>query len=194
MEGEPGADPRLPRRVVAGIGWVAPAVVLAAPAPAYAASPCALTAVVQTGGVGGAGFDLDLRHSKRIASLTNTSPSNTAILNLTLQVSDLAGNPVTGATVVMAGDETKDAEGNYMIGFSDPSDLGTIPESPIKRISTQTSVLGLVTTKVSTATYQAVDCPSVPRTGTWTVSLSLPGCAPVVVPFTYRVYASSGVC
>mgnify|MGYP000601399765 CR=1 FL=1 len=115
---------------------------------------------------------------------------------LTISVTDLGGAPVNGATVVVSGDEVKDVEGNYMIGFSDVTQLVGFGESMTKRTSTQTSAGGSIVTKVSTATYQRADCttPNFPRTGNWTVVVSLPGCAPVTVPFTYRVYSTAGTC
>ena len=184
----PGPGPRVARRNVAKTAaWVTPTILATAAAPAYAVSmPC--TAVVTTPGLANGVTDLYLRDTKATNSNTNTSPSTTTVVNLTLRI-DCGGVSTAGVSVTVAGDTTTDGEGNYMIGFSPATQTSGFGESPVQKVFTGTTdTNGEVKVKVSTATYSAtggaVDCGFVPRSGTWTVQVE----GQYTTTFTYTVY------
>lgn len=175
----PSVDSAILRRrtLAVGAAWALPAIALAAAAPALAASgepPDLVMVTTSFSGVeGGVYYDLDLRDSLS---------TNGLVKSVTFRLLN-GGLPVVGTAMTVTGDETKDGEGNYMIGFSPPTQTTGFGESPIKRIATlTTNALGEITVKVSTATYGSVDCGSIPRSGTFTVSA-----AGITVTFTYLV-------
>lgn len=178
------------RTVTRGLAWSAPALLVAASAPAYAAS-CPATTTIVTTGLAGNGVDLNLRDNKNQNNNTNISPSNARVVNLSLRVT-CGGVPVSGVSITVAGDSTKDGEGNFMIGFSPASQTSGFTESPIQRtVTVLTDGSGQVRVKVSTAAYSADDCGAIPRSGTWSVSVSLGGSSPTV--FTYLIYDGTAV-
>lgn len=182
-----------------GSAWAVPALVVAAPAPASAVSPSACTATVtlvnSTVMAGGTSVDLYLRDSKNQNSASTEPAANPApavnsspVLNLTFSVATTGGAPIAGLVLTIAGDETRDSENNYMIGFSPTSVSSGFGESSTKKTaSVTTSATGTATVKVSTATYNNADCGFLPRFGTFTVSMMLP-CGSFSQEFTYQVY------
>lgn len=174
------------RSIAAGVAWSVPVIWTAAAAPALAAS-CKVLVEIDTAGLSGSGFDLYLRDTKSTNSATNTLPSTTTVVNLRLRVT-CDGQPLPGAAIVVSGDNTKDGEGNFMIGFSPTTQTSGFGESSVqKTASVVTDAAGLVTVKVSTATYSSVDCGSIPRSGTWWVMVD----GTTIIPFTYEVYDGS---
>ncbi len=185
--------------MVVGSAWAMPALVVAAPAPASAASQSACTAVVtlvdSTVLAGGSSVDLYLRDSKNQNSSSTDPAANPApavnsspVLNLTFSVYTTGGAPIAGLALMVAGDETRDSENNYMIGFSPTSASSGFGESSTKKTaSVTTSATGTATVKVSTATYNNADCGFLPRFGTFTVSMTLP-CGSFMQDFSYQVY------
>lgn len=166
------------RNLVRGSVWTAPVVAVGFPAPASAASCLAKVSISPTG-LSGAGFDLYLRDSLNI---------NANVALMTLTATDLAGLPIIGASVSVFGDEQKDGEGNYMIGFSPTSQTSGFGESPSKRVTAgTTSASGALSVKVSTATYGVVDCGQIPKTGVFTVVVTT-ACGAVPTVFTYQIW------
>lgn len=96
------------------------------------ATSCLAKVSISPTGLSGAGFDLYLRDSLNI---------NTNVALMTLTATDLAGLPIIGASVSVFGDEQKDGEGNYMIGFSPTSQTSGFGESPSKQITAGTTPL-----------------------------------------------------
>lgn len=168
-------DPTQPsrRQLATGAAWTIPAVLLAAPAPAFAASGCALA--ISTAGLGNNGYDLYLRDGKKqIGVSVNTSPTNTLVLQFVLTYT-CGGVGQSGVAVSVAGDSTTDGQGNYMIGFWDTSaPSGTyLTQSSTQAVANLvTNSSGQVSVRVSTATYSLDACPGgIPRSGTWTVTV-----------------------
>ena len=176
------------RSLVAGAAWVAPAVSLASPAPALAASGVYQLTVV-TPGLSDNGADLylcDRKANNPNNNNPNTSPTGQQVLFLTVKVTD-NGLAAPNVTVSFSGDNTKDGEGNYMIAFWDVGVLTGMGESSTKRTASASSDAdGLVTVKVSTATFGQVDCGSMPKQGSVTMSAG----APQVV-LSYTIYDCS---
>lgn len=157
------------RRIVLGAAWAAPAVVASVPAPSVALSD-SCQVVVATTGLAGSGYDLYLRDGKATNSNTNTSGASITVVNLTLRV--VCASSAAGLPFTVAGDNIKDGEGNFMIGFSPATQTTGFGESTTQRTATgTTNAAGEFTVKVSTATYSAADCGSIPRSGTWTVTV-----------------------
>ncbi len=174
------------RSIAAGVAWSVPVIWTAAAAPALAAS-CKVLVEIDTTGLSGSGFDLYLRDTKSTNSATNTSPSTTTVVNLRLRVT-CDGQPLAGAAIVVSGDNTKDGEGNFMIGFSPTSQTSGFGESPSKRVTAgTTSASGALSVKVSTATYGVVDCGQIPKTGVFTVVVTT-ACGAVPTVFTYQIW------
>lgn len=178
------------RTVTRGAAWAVPVVVVAAAAPSMAAS-CDVEVTVVTPGLSSGGFDLFIRDGKNLNSNTNTDPGGTRqVLNMTFAVT-VGGTPLTGASVTVTPDATLDAQGNRMIGFSPSSQTSGFGESATPKIaSVTTGGTGQFVVKVSTATYGSGDCPFIPRSGTFTVTVAAP-CATAVSVFTYQVWDAS---
>ncbi len=175
------------RRVAVGLVWTAPVLVVATASPATAISGL-LDVSLATAGIGANGYDLYLRDTKSTNSNTNTSTTTTTTLNLTLAVT-WNGAPAAGAVVSVAGDQTFDGEGNYMIGFSLVSQTSGFGESSTQKTvsNVTTNASGQMVVKVSTATYGQVDCGSIPRSGTFTVTVAFNG-QTISETYTYQVY------
>lgn len=185
------------RSIVTAGAWSIPVIAAAVGAPAAAASETAMAPhglVIVTGGLGATGQDLWLRDGKFNNNHTNTSPSNTIVVNLRLRVRDAEGNPVPNASVFVSGDDVTDSEGNYMVGISPPDTTGNIIESNTKRTATVTSDgNGEIVVKVSTATYNRQDCGFIERTGTITATATVLGHPSVTSVFSYGVFDGAPV-
>lgn len=173
------------RQIVRSAAWAVPVAVLAAGAPEAAAS-CAVTITMTTPGVSQPPYTLDLRDSlnrNAAGGVLNSWQVKTVSFAVTTPT-----GPLTGAAITMRGDSVKDAEGNYMIGFSPSSATSGFGESAIQKTAsvTTSAVAGTFTVKVSTATFSLLDCGSMPKSGTFWVDV-VAGCGVVTQAFTYRV-------
>ncbi len=181
-----GSDGVSRRRLAAGAAWAVPLVAVGAAVPVIAAS-CDVAVTIETQGLSGGGVDLHLRDTKATNSETNVLPSTTTVVNLVFLIT-VGGLPVEGVTVVVAGDDTKDSEGNFMIGFSPSTQTSGFGESPTKRTAAVVSdASGLARVKVSTATYNQADCGHIPRAGTFNVAVTTE-CGSSNQSFTYRIF------
>lgn len=170
----------------------------ASTAPAYALSCTPVIKVLAPALDAGTSVDnsgkLTIRDSKNANSNTNTDPlSNVTggvtnpVVNMTIEVR-ACGEVVPGVTLVVSGDQVKDSENNYMIGFSPASQTSGFGESPTQRIATVTTgVAGTAVVKISTATYNGSDKPFIPRSGTWTVTASYSGGSAITNTYDYTV-------
>ncbi|MBK8755652.1 MAG: hypothetical protein IPM08_00530 [Actinomycetales bacterium] len=176
-----------------------PAILTVVAAPAHASS-CPLSVIITTTGLSANGFDLYIRDSKNLNSNTNTDPlsnitttgTTNPVVNMSMLVTDCAGNPVSGATVVVSSDHQRDLEGatgGELLGFTPATQTSGFGEAPGNRIATVTSdAAGLAKVKICTATYSSADIGTTPRSGTWTITLSAPGFGQSTRTLTYRVF------
>jgi hypothetical protein len=188
------------RRLVATSAWTVPVAAVSVAAPAYAAS-CAPQVTFVTTGLASGGYDLRLRDSKNQNSNSNTDPFNNAnailnpVVNLTFKVTDCAGTAVSGATVVVQSDHQRDGEppsaGGELLGFTPGSQQSGFGEQAGNRVATVTTAAdGTARVKICTATYSVEDNGAIPRSGTWTMAVTING---VTTTFTYTYQVIDGL-
>ncbi len=194
----------LDRRAVLRVAaWSVPVIALATASPAQAVSLATMRIELVTGGLAGAGVDLRLRDGKfSLVNANNTSPTNNQPVLMAFRgVDEVTGALVPQLTWSVQGDDLKDGQTHFMLGFFVPAYPGPFTEgvNSTKQTAQGVSATGLFPVRVNTSTWSNDACPVglrgafVPPSGTFTVNASAPGYAATARAFTYLVYNFSAI-
>lgn len=189
------------RQALIATAWGVPVLTFAVQAPAEASSPpttelAPLTITLVTTIFQSDGYSFSLEDGKwRGGNVTTgnaaswASPDSDRVVLVTFRVTDEFGEPVSGISLDIGGDDVRDSENNFMISVTSNSFTANHTESSTqRRAAVQTDANGEVLVRIGTATYNLADCGYIPRTGVITViSAATSNYQSSVQTYTYRV-------